>query len=217
MADGAGIGYLFVLDANLTHKGTVEIGFGQNGFALDESGRLWTLGVEGTKGLVGTTVSIVDVGTMRATTRPLRGYPAGIASGPQRKMYATLLERDQIVALNAKGEVVDTLDVDNRPWGIDIGRTGTGVVVTNEGAPTAYVIDFRALRVKHEIPLGDTCPDAREVVILRKRAVVVCSALPGVVVLDLEDAKSLGVLTFPNPRRVEQPRNPVLVDVAHPG
>lgn len=212
-----GVGYLFKLDpTTLRYQGSVEIGFGQNGVALDQQDRLWTLGVEGSKGSSATTFSIVDIEAMKAHTFPLRGYPSGIARGPGGKMYITLREKARVVAVSEEGAVVESLRVGTSPWGIDIREDGLGVVVAdsgNEADPrSAYIVDFNNLDIKGEIQL-EGCPDAREVVITDDRAVVVCAALPGVLILNLTPAEVVGVLTFPNPRSVEQPRTPVVIDL----
>jgi DNA-binding beta-propeller fold protein YncE len=209
-----GVGYLFKLDAEtLQYEDSVEIGFGQNGIALDQRGRLWSLGVEGSST---TTVSIVDIDGMEAVTLPLRGYPAGIAPGPNNLMYATLREKAQVVALSQEGNVVRRMSTGDDPWGIAIREDGLGVVVADGGtigpSRSAQLIDFENLRVQTEIQLQG-CPDAREVVIVENRAVVICAGLPGALILDLQKEKVLEIIRFSDPRQIEQPRTPVLIDL----
>jgi hypothetical protein len=68
--------------------------------------------------------------------------------------------------------------------------------------------------VRDEISLGKKCPDARDLIIDEQRALVVCADLPGVAILDLERRELLGVLEFPDPHGVEQPRHPTIIEIA---
>jgi hypothetical protein len=168
------------------------MGAGPEGAAFDAHGRLWALGAESRS-----TVSIVDIASMKAQTLALPGSPSNIARGPgSGTMLVTLSRLGQLVELNSHGQFIRRLPgLGPSPLGVAVASERVAIVVA-EGThriPSAiYFVDLRRWRVHSKLSIGYQCPDAREVVVVRDRAVVTCVGLPGVGFLDWQRRRVLG-------------------------
>lgn len=214
IADGAEVGLVVAFDpSTLEYLGHSTIGPGQNGFAWDGQGRLWTLGVDGAP-----TFSVTDIARMHSRTRRLGGYPNGIAADPSGHMHVTLRDKSEVASLSLETlKVEGRIDVPGQPWGIDIAPDGRGAVVAQGAAPpfsgSLHIIDFRRERLLATVPLSNRCPDARDVLLLDSVAIVVCAGLPGVAIVDLDELRITTIMRVPVSRGSEQPRHPVLVNL----
>lgn len=200
---------------------SVGVGPGQAGATLDSNGRLWTIGEEATRG-GGTSVSIVNLRTMKSSVRRLDGSPKAIESLPSGEMLASLLHRDQLVKLDRRGNVVDRIRVGNDPWGVTVDDSGRALVVASRNSkrpPHLVVVQvepYLAIMKRH--PLPTQCADPREAVVAAGRVVVVCAQLPGVAILRpgfdpgaAEVIRMVEGLPVEELAAVEQPRAPAVV------
>lgn len=218
-ADDNGSGRLIVLEGeSLRTKKRYRIGSGQSGMAISGDGQVWTIADEASRRIPTTTVSVTDLRTGRTSIASLPGQPEGISLGPQGRPWASLLRRDMVVELSETGKALGRVRVPN-PWGISIGAGGRGVVVSRKDdahSDVLHVIDFNSGITIGRIDLGSSCPNPRDVVIARAVAVITCTSLPGVALVDIKHENVLSTIRMVPPEgedfaSFEEPRIPTVI------